>query len=323
MAYTLTANISIGSLSLSFAHKVEIDSDLRKISDTCNIVLPTQGVVRQGDTVQRLELAETFKVGDAVTVRIGYNGNNVEEFSGYIARIKAKVPLELECEDEMWQLKRQKVANQAFTGTLKALVEKIAPLVRFSADFPEISLKNFIIRDATVAQVLQKIKENYLLAVYFTGKELYCGLPYLQQSRAGITSNFAFQSNIVSDNLEFRRKEDVKIKAKAISLLSNNTKLEAEVGDADGEQRTLNYRNIQSVAALRKIAEEDLRKLKFDGYKGSFVAFGLPSVRHSENVRLSDPKYAEREGRYVIESVKKTWGVSGYRQNVTIGFRTV
>ena len=59
--------------------------------------------------------------------------------------------------------------------------------------------------------------------------------------------------------------------------------------------------------------------MKFDGYKGSFTAFGQPNAQHSGVAALEDGKYAERGGRYFIDAVKINYNSNGYRRENTLG----
>jgi hypothetical protein len=101
----------------------------------------------------------------------------------------------------------------------------------------------------------------------------------------------------------------------AVSIDDNNNRTTVEVGDKDGEQRTFNYYNL-SKPDLETVANTELQKLKYNGYKGSFSTFGTPVVKHGDTVTLIDRLYPEREGTYSVKAVNTGFGTSGYRQTV-------
>ena len=55
--------------------------------------------------------------------------------------------------------------------------------------------------------------------------------------------------------------------------MPNNKKIRVEVGDADGEHRTLHTYNKQE-AELKAWAQQEIKRLKRDGLTGSFKTFG-------------------------------------------------
>ncbi|NJM16142.1 MAG: hypothetical protein HC896_12870, partial [Bacteroidales bacterium] len=122
-------------------------------------------------------------------------------------------------------------------------------------------------------------------------------------------------------DLKYRNKDDIQLKVKAIGISGNNTRTEVEAGDADGELRTLFFYNIQSKAELEQRAMAELQKIKFDGYQGSLSTFHVPFVTPGNTVEIKDPMFADRSGKYHVDSVKTTWGVSGARRKVEIGIK--
>jgi len=319
MAFLLTCLIEIDTFKFRYAENVEIESSGQELGDKCTIRLPNKAVLRKSDTeTEELSLEKTYKTGMPVKVALGYDGNNNVLFEGYIAQIKPNTPLEVICEDEIYKLKRSKKISKAYTGTLKELLKMYFEGVQLDKNMPDVKLTNFTLKEATQAEILKQLKEAYGLYAYFRGKKLYVGLPFFEGFEK--KHKFHFQKNIISSDLEYKKEEDVRVKCVAISFLSNNTKIEVkDVGDSDGEQKTFHFFGITDKEQLKTLAENELRKLKFEGYRGGFETFGVPVVAHSETVQLYDNRYAERNGQgYLIDKVKTTWGTGGYRQNIEI-----
>lgn len=315
MAYKLTCKITVSNYVFTYANEVVIESAWDNFEDKATIKLPDlarfEGV--------NVKVQNLLKTGDRVEIELGYDGNNTLEFQGYISEIKPKVPFEIVCEDETYQLKRSKAITASYTSIdLATLIKTHLPEVTLDTKTPQITLENLRVRNVTKAELLQELKEKYLLAVYYRKGKLYVGLPYFDKIGSAPVL-YDFQKNIVTENLAYRKKEDVKIKALAYSINKGGAKIEVEVGDKDGEVRTLPYQNITSKEVLKQQAELDLEKLKFEGYQGDFVAFGLPYIEHSDSVQLTDARYPNREGRYLVDKVKTVWGVRGFRRTINLG----
>jgi hypothetical protein len=324
MAFLLTCLVTVGPYQFSSAESIEISSRHDELGDTCTLRLP--------NLAGRLEAAIT--TGMPVKVEIGYDAANRVEFQGYVAEITPRTPFELRCEDGIYLLKRREVNGGAGASyksiTLARLLADITdgtPAI-ISPKVPQVTLSPFRIeRGVTVAKALDKLREDYLLSAYFRGETLFVGLPFtefsatesLADAEAGKFARYDFSVNVIESDLVYRRESDVKLRARAISILSDNKRIEEEVGDPDGETRTLHYRNISDRSVLRSLASEDLKKYRYEGYRGSFTTFGIPYAIHGGTAQLLDPKYGEaRSGRYLIESVETSWGVDGFRRTITL-----
>lgn len=319
MELALQCEIKIDKLVLDFAHKVEVKSSRSELADTCVIQIPATGILETDEQTQELSFEEQFKVGMPVSVKLGFSGYGLnEEFTGYIAQVKPKVPFELVCEDEMFQLKRSEFISASFNGSLKSLLSTYFGQVQVSGELPDVQLTNFVIKRATKADLLQKIKDEYGFVAYFRGKQLYVGLPYLGGVADAETVRYSFQRNIIEDNLTYKRKDDVRIRVKAISFLPQNKKLEVEAGDSDGETRTFITQGETSKERLEQIALSKVESFKYEGYSGTFRTLGEPFVRHGDLAALEDSRYKERAGQtYLVESVDTVWGVDGYERTIT------
>ena len=314
MAYYLTANITIGKWAFTYAKSVKVMSSWKELGDTCTIQLPNLKKV----------LENALKVGDKVKVELGYDGKNEVEFEGYVKELKPKIPFEVVCEDKLFELKRMSVGGgnglSWRSTTLKTVLKEVLNGVEtvFDDSIPDLTLKPFRInKGVTVAEVLQKFKEEYLITAYFRNGVLWIGLAYLED--VGVEVNYDLQRNVVKGNLTYKRKDDVKLKAKAISILADGSKIEVEAGDKEGETRTLHFRGITDKEKLKTIAEKELEKYKYEGYRGNITGFGVPFPVHTGTVNLKDGNYPDRAGRYVVDKVQTVWGRNGFRRVVTIG----
>jgi hypothetical protein len=174
-----------------------------------------------------------------------------------------------------------------------------------------------ITRD-TVAEELAELRREFGLMAYFRMVDgeykLYVGYTYPFDGRK--KADFITGKNIVSESLEYRKKEDIKMRVKATSIQADNKRIDVEIGDKEGELHTVYHYGITR-DELRVFAESELDRFKYSGFQGSFISFGEPAVTKTDiaHVKSQDGN----EGDYLINKVEKTFGVNGYRQEIFLG----
>lgn len=310
----LTSKIHVGPFQFTGVTDVRIVSSWATMADVCELKIPRKSAW-QGRPIA-MGRNPILQRGDVVKVHLGYNGSNASEFEGFLTTINAiDSPLTIACQDALFLLKRVTRKISYKSVSLRTLVtDLIGDLVPFEV---LVAMELGSYRWATPvspAEVLDNLKEKYCIASFFRGGTLYVGLtivPKLQK-----THLFNFTKNVVSSHLEYCRKEDVRLKLKAV-IFNQNRKEETETGDSDGQVRTFHYRNISKADAKNRL-EQEMERLKYDGFKGDFTAFGAPSVQHGDIASLINPFLPEQNGRYLIKSVEKTFGSGGYRQKIEL-----
>jgi hypothetical protein len=148
---------------------------------------------------------------------------------------------------------------------------------------------------------------------------------------------------IKRDDLIYQKKEDVRIKvvAKIIGRDGKFKEIVSEKSDLGGEVRTYTFydkTNKSDIAPFQAILDNELDKLKYDGFKtgSSFETFGYPQIspnslvvfdgvgglrpnrNHKDDLKNSD--YFLEKKTYMVESVETTFNANGYRQKVGITF---
>lgn len=307
----LTNDIEIGAYKLAGVVSVEIESSWEMLTDSCKITLPSS--IRHDEKFINLAESGLIKKGDLVSVALGYDGSNDLVFEGFVHEVQAGSPLTVVCQDYMWLLKQDPQNRSYKTLELEQLLNDILPQeVIFQAVGR--SLGQFRLTKATPAMVLQELKKAYYLHSWFRGNKLYSGLSYWAETSK--EHLFRFGENIIEEGTEltFKKAEETRIKVRAISMLPDNTKLEVEVGDSEGDLRTLHFYNLDE-AELKKTAEQKIEGLRYDGYQGSFLTFGQPMVQHGDIVKIEDPQY-NRAGKYLVKKVVRSFSDQGYRQNI-------
>lgn len=306
--------------------------------------------------------------GDAVKMEAGYKYFNSAKrevtdistvFQGYVSNVNSKIPIEVDLEDNMWKLKQLPVATKTFTknDSLEDILKFITAGSGFTVNaLTQTTFGTFSIGNETAAQVLQRLRKEYHFESYFRGNELRSGSIVYVPSEA-VTQNFIFQENIISDDLEYKRKDDIVLSAVArntITVLTGKhtkdghaktkrTRLEVLVtlrngiktikeikkgetlpANTEGERRTLFFPGATTVEQLGVLAYDELTKYYYTGLRGKFTTFGIPFVKFGDNALIQDKKLPERDGLYKIKSVKYYGGYDdGIRQEIELDYRVI
>lgn len=186
--------------------------------------------------------------------------------------------------------------------------------------------------------------------------QLYC-TTFVYNNRLGNnTANFfqfQFGTNIIDSQLEYKDNSNLNAGAviKSMYLQSNNitddkslqptkkgkTKKQlqdvpVQVGDPTGPQYTFFYTTsnatiTNSDATIIKQnmidwGQQQLNKVTYTGYYGSFTSFGYPYVNWGDVIYISDPNIPERNGFYYVKRViTKSNFDDGLIQEITIDYK--
>lgn len=315
--FRLTAKIEIKSAKKWAFDKVasaEITRDIDTLTDTCVLQLPKK-ITWQGES------SNPLKRGDEVTVWLGYDDELQFAFRGFITTIGLKTPITINCEDYMFKLKQQPAVKKAYkSATLEQILKDQNLGIKYKV-FGEQSIGQYRVTADTVTGLLGHLKDHggvrSFIRIENDEPVLYCGVLFEHDKTH--KQVFATGVNLIDDSqLKVQNAEDVKIKIKAVSLMPNNKKIRVEVGDTDGERRTLHAYN-KTEAELKAWAEQELKRLKRDGLTGSFTTFGAELVDKLDNVGIKID--GERKGVYQTQKNVIKYSPSGFRQEITIGAR--
>lgn len=377
------------TLVYNFCHSYEAEDSWADLTNKAKIILP-KNVYVKGANGKPVALGGTnvniggfdtqvplFLKGDQVTIRAAYryfdkqqnevvapqdsSGGMAIVFQGFISAVSSKKPIELECEDNMWKLKQINTPNKVFPASQYSLEQILQELLQgtgFTVNtLTNTSFGDFRTQNETVAEVLARLRKDYHFESYFRGNELRCGsIVYVEQDAIDDGKKaFKFEQDIISDRLEYKRKDDINLSAIAYSINKNELNVTTKDGQtktrkerlevlvtnrngvyqttvktpgskADfapntaGERRTLYFWNVTDTATLAQLAQNELQKYYYTGMRGSFETFGIPLVRQGDNVDVLSSVLPERNGRYKCKSVKYKGGVDGLRQEIELDY---
>lgn len=312
----LFCEITIGAFTFDFVNEVEIKSTWKELTDTCSLTLPKR-ITRDGSSVFIGENS-IIKRGDAVTVKLGYYPTLETYFEGYVDSLSIGTPVVINCENEIWKLKQYSITKSYKSVNINKLIPDIVKNVL--TDVVDAEIGSFRMTNVSPVNVLEELKKTYSLESFIKEKTLFCGLTYVP--RFTKVFNITFERNIVDDSLEWKDEANIKIKLKAISILKDNSKIEIEVGDIDGEVRTGHYYNLTE-KQLREIATREIGKYKYTGFRGSFTTFGNKKISHGDIIQLRSLKFPEQDGFYFVDGSNTEFGQSGFRQHIELGRKAI
>lgn len=320
--YRLTARVEIDSERKWIIDKItacEIERSTDDLTDTCKITLPKRMLwdAKEGAPLRR---------GDKVRVSLGYDDALQLAFVGYIREVGFKTPVVIECEDEMYRLKQQATVKRAYRNASISQILSDQGLSNFKV-LGEQTLGAYRVNADTVASLLGALKEQGVRSFfrYESGQPvLYAGVVFERGSSGKPDQVIRSGVNLISDaSLKEQHGDTMRIKVKAISFLPSakrgqKKKIKLELGDSDGELRTL-YTYGKNERELRAWAEQELRRIKRDGLTGSVTTFGGRLLDKLDTVGVVID--GARKGVYQVKKVTIKYGTDGFRQEVTLGFR--
>ncbi len=330
-----SSEIKIGKVTLAGVHSVTIKQSVDNISNTAVVK-----IARAYKLLGTAGILDYIHVGDKVIIKLGYNGDLQTEFTGYVSSIGDETPIKIELEDA-WYVHKKNRLNKAWQRVkLQEVLQYILP--GYKVECPDVDLTSgFVIRNASSYAVAKELKRLYSFycKINDDAKSLTCFYPYIMQEvnshkyvfgtrKADALKqlhNRQLSPNVAKNNLEFIRKEDLKLCVTAKGQDKAGKVISVTIGsdESDAHKRTLNYgARINTKEALRAEAEKAIAQQSYDGYRGKIAGFGIPATQAGDTLQIVDVENTEREGSYLIKSVELTYSPEGgYRRINELGYK--
>lgn len=379
-------------ITLDFLNKYWVSSSWETLTNTARVVFPKNVVAKdlRGNDVPLIGTNKSigngnnplFLRGDKINIHAGYwyedtAGREQQYvrlvFDGYITKVFSRLSVVLECEDQAFLLKQipapdkvwgkevslQDIITACLANTTTAKDAGIT-VKTHSKTKVTFDVGTFYTRGETVAQVLERIRRDVHIDSYLKDKELRIGYPiYWPQDVQDINKPFIFHKNknIISDNLEYQRKDDIIMSATAQSFYSTDQSVTTKDGDTktrkkrlmvfvysdvktqtlkskivtdpsqipvneQGQRFTFLFPFAKTTEELINLATAKLQQSYYTGFRGSFTTFGMPFIPFGDNVKIVDPLIPDKEGVYKVKKVIYSGGVDeGIRQEIFLDYR--
>lgn len=317
-------------------NSVTIKQSVENLGATATVVIPRNFKRNDGKGI-----LDCIKVGDAATIRLGYNDNIETEFTGYITNISDTTPITIELEDEWWQMKKKRLTKSWKTARLDEVLQFMFSDYRIDKRVDCDLTTGYVIDNKTAYEEAKKLRDSYGFTIHLdTVKKTV--LAYYPYSFDGFdTHTYVFGTkdctlidelrqkqlapNIVKNELKFTRKDDMHLSITCQYTDRAGKAQKFNVGETDNpdaQQRTLNLGANMTEEEAKRLAQSEIDRISFDGYEGKITGFGLPRTKAGDAVKLIDPNNPEREGTYLIKAVTVTYGVGkGFRRENELSYK--
>lgn len=332
---TMTCDIRIGALRGIKPYAVEWSSTMAGYIETCKIVLPLQPYTRNesdysdgrdaksGNRIRRVP-GTAFGRGDRVSVAVGYDGKNGGVFEGFVKDINYSERLVIECEGYVYQLRDRYINWSCKSATSLMVLQEVTggTDIVISPSTANIRLGAVTFKNAPATKVLEWFAKECACQVSMEGRWLYVGAARytrISPERELRKHMLRVGYDVIDTDLKHERGEDVQINIVAKEQSGSVKRVKSE---------TTRYSNVKEVRVragldadyMQSVMRELQGVQNSEGYRGSATLFLVPQVRKSDSVELTDVRFPERSGGYIVEAVDGSYDSNGGRQRITLRY---
>jgi hypothetical protein len=327
--FVLSSEITIGKFKFSGVNEVQVKRSIHSVVDTATIKLPTKAhILKKGrDNTDSIVTAQQFQAGDKVTIKLGYDDSLAEEFRGFVVQVSQDTPITVDCEGYSFQLKNKNVSGSWSKPKLKDLVDEIVKGTDIKVEMvsgSDIEFVNVRADNKTGFEMLDMVLKatgGSVDAWFVEPDKLKVGLVYVP---AGDELKYVLQQEAIKYRINYNaiQSNDLKVKvALPVTVVVKNAESKRDRNaNTVTDQKIKNYvLNHISKAALQKIKDTLKLKQSYNGYEGKLTAFLRPLCYPGCTATITDSRYKDRNGDYLIESVEVNFGSNGARRTVEVG----
>ena len=313
--FDITWEITVGKYKLMMLGSATIARSVEQLSDTAVLVLP-------GSCFNKaIEIEESIKRGDQVTIKAGYDGKNETEFSGFLEAIATDDgSITLKCEDGIFNFRKPVKDKEFVKPDVKELLNYIASEIggyTISCDY-SFTYDKYVVRGNTGYDILKKIQEETKANIYLKENVLHV---HPQYKEIFGTAKYSFQENIEKSDLEYRIAEDRPYEVTVEGKGADGKVIRVTAGNKGGDSETIKRDGVSDIGSLTALAEEVAKRKSYTGYSGSFTGWLIPWCDAGFKVSLKDEDYEFKNGDYYVLSVETKISKSGGERTVKIGMK--
>jgi len=322
--------ILIDGKKVPLVTNVTIKSSRNSFTDTAEIYIPNRLSQRNK------KISELIVKGSPVVIKLGYDPDLVVEFEGFVSNVIPDKLCVVKCEDQSYNLKRQSVGKDIIqkATTIKKVLDAVytGKMEVFDAYIGDWS----ITKTSTVIDVLAELQDKFKVYSYFRSGVLVVGAQADKTENKTVTCHFQKNLPLNASGYSLRdpKQERIVVNAKSINRKGEINEIftyydgnpekvvHDEVAPTSGvvNEFHIGGQSDFTIARLKTLAEIRLKALTFTGAEGSIVMFGVPSVKHGDIAKVIDLDVSEKDNKFSIVGVTKTFGKGvGYRQSIDLG----
>ncbi|URC13944.1 hypothetical protein [Flavobacterium sp. B183] len=309
---------------------IKIESSVQVLSNTAKLELPREfrnavDEIGKSINISGKSILDFMKRGDSIKIELGYDDDLQTEFEGYISKIGAEMPMLLECEDEMFQLKKApRITKFIKSGKLIDILTAVLPPKYKIECNAEYSIGKWLIEDATPYNVLDELRDKAGIRAYFKDPTTIC-VGMIVDFKAETVHKYNFSENVRrGSSLKFAQKESKPIFLTVESKQSDGNVLKVSVGEKGGDEKTIKLWPNMKTAELKLWADKQQTSVSYSGFEGTLDGWCYPRTKPGHAAQLYRPFYKDRhqDGRYFIESVTiEVSGSEGIKRSNNLSYK--
>jgi hypothetical protein len=328
------SEITIGTFQFSGVHQVRIKRSLFGIAVQAWITIPAKAVLlKKGNTIaEEKSVGDCFKYRDKVVIKLGYDNDLVTEFEGFVKRCDTNMPVTVECEGYIQQLRLNGIKSQYLPHTTAKKLLQLATegtdvevIVQDDLPFTGVRL-NYDPTAEDVVREIRRVSNNILNVFFIEDKKLWCGLLYGPMSN-GVdpfklgTVDYRIGWNVPHNNsLRRRVLEGEPVIIRGVTTKTNGEKIQtaSQAKSAARREKSV-FNNIGDKAVMSKLVQEKQVAVNYQGYEGSLTSFLHPYSKPGYMANIVNTQYPADDGKYLVTATEVTFGIHGGRREVEIG----
>ena len=317
----LRHHIDIGGMPLRYPLAVDIRSHMDSLSDWAEV----RFVGMQGN--RPLAWQKHIQIGTPIRIALGYDEALHEEFTGYVQSIANENELiVLYCQDQSYLLSQARLPDQVLRQSrlgdlldyIVAPVSRTLAGVRLHASLRTMSFQRFHLQDHTPYTALAKIKTQTALCVYCRKGYVYVTPRHQSDAEvAGRQLRYSHVRHIQGTSLRYQDSAQMPpLQVEVVGLSANAKHVVGRYGT--GRALRLYRPHISHAPTLRRIAFEEYKKHRFQGYSGPIETYLAPYCSYGYHAQLASPN--DRPTTYFVEGVHIHMNrTQGGQRNVFLG----
>jgi hypothetical protein len=334
--FVLNSKIAIGGFFFTTVNEVVIRKSAHSVVETAEVHIPAVAMIRRKGRAQpeRRTTSELFRAGDAVVIKLGYNGSLETEFTGYVKNVASNKHVAIECEGVSWLLRRiapEKIVNAKDVESAIVAIRKMLPGLHVKCN-DNVELTNVFSAGMSGLDVVNAIStytDGNIQCFMAERDVLWCGRFYTSCANGEVFNrgsvvkykvgyNALRDSELRTHNTEAAPAQVTYMRRPINGIVESGTAVMVGKTGANYE-RMLNH--VAGRTGLKQLADERMEQFRYSGLDGQLTAFLQPYVQPGYRVSIADSLNKDRDGIYLAESVEVRFGVGGARRIIEIGPR--
>ena len=309
--YNIDLQITINrNLQFTVCQSIHIESNVDVLTDNAIIELPRNyrnaiNEVGNSVNISGKSILNFMKKGDPINIGFGYDGDVKTEFEGYISKIGSETPLVIECEDEMYQLKRlPKITKFIKSNKVFDILRSVIPPKYAIWMDAEYTIGSWLIDKQTPYEVLEELREKVGIRAYFKNPYiLVVGMTIDFEPEKSHYYNFSRNVRIGSD-LKFIEKDELYY-LEVKSLQKNGSVISLSKGVKGGTEKVIDLPSGLKKEELQKWLDAKYHIATKEGFEGTLDGWCYPRTKAGDAVEIERPIYEDKhqDGKYFIEGV--------------------